>query len=591
MCRIFGSVEPAPGREVLDAMEPPLRAGGPDHYGLYLDDGAAIGHRRLSVIDLSERANQPMRFGDLVMSYNGEVYNYREIRRELEGEYTFTTQSDSEVVLKAFHKWGVEAAKRFRGMFAVAFWDRRRRSLTLIRDRAGVKPLYYARQGERFLFASELTAIARHPGFTPRLDPAAAGLYFQLGFVPAPYGIYAGSRKVEPGGWLEYREGQVRTGRYWRVEEADALPPLSGTEEELAEELEALLRESFRYRMVADVEVGIFLSGGVDSPLLASLLSRDYDLRSYTIGFRDPAHNEADIAARVARILGTRHTEYFFDLPDLLRILPRMPQLYDEPFADASMLPTYLVAELAGRDLKVVLSADGADELFWGYPSNFTGARRYARYRRMGWLRPLLAAVPHYKARRLSTLLGRDPMAYKLAERSRFLPGEFRTPPGALALPKCTERYEECAFRFDFRYFLTDDVLVKVDRSTMAHSLEAREPFLDHRIVEFARRLPAAFKYRDGETKYLLRRLLAKHLPEEIVRLPKRGFTVPLKRWLRDELRDEVMETVRGTPVLAELLPGVASVTETFYRTGRRTRELWLLYLFALWHRHHLEGR
>ncbi len=545
-----------------------LAPGGPDDYGFFASDLFSLGHRRLSIIDLSSHAKQPMGFEHLVMSYNGEVYNYQEIRKEL-SEYSFETSSDTEVILKAFHKWGIEAVHKFHGMFAIALWDRKERRLTLVRDRAGVKPLYYYFDGKHFIFASELKALILHPAVRRELDPKAAALYLQLGFVPDRFAIFENTAKLLPGHYLVYDGKEVRTAPYWRLPQKR----LEISYEEAKERTKELLARSFSYRMVSDVEVGLFLSGGIDSSLLASYLAKKRSLKTFTIGFGDARFDEAAIAAKTAKILGTEHHELTFEIEDLLALLPKIATIFDEPFGDSSALPTYLVAQLARRYVKVALSADGADELFGGYPLNFKNQKRFFWYQMLRFLRALLRKKRKYMATK-------DFWEYKLALRYRIYPDELKES-FFLERLECGELLE-CMFLFDFRYFLSDDVLVKVDRVTMANSLEAREPYLDHELIEFAFSLPLEYRHH----KKILRDLVEQELPH-LARLPKQGFSVPIKYWLRKELKEQVLDLLHSRSVLEDLVHKGPIVRE-FLRSGKRTNAIWLMYMFRLWEERYL---
>jgi asparagine synthase (glutamine-hydrolysing) len=548
-------------------MEVPLRPGGPDHYGKYIDDSVSLGHRRLAVIDPHPEANQPFVFEHLVMSYNGEVYNYKEIRKEL-GEYEFATDSDTEVVIKAFHKWGLKALDRFVGMFAIALWDKKERKLHLIRDRFGVKPLYYHHRANNFIFASELKGIAAHPRFVKAVDKKAAALFFQLGYIPTPHSIYENTHKLEPGTILTYDGKRVQKRRYYDFAHVLQKPLLS--EAEAREGLEPLLEEAFELRMVADVDVGVFLSGGIDSSLVSAILSRRHRLKTFTIGFDDPRFDESQVARQVALRIGSEHYEKRFGLQELLRTLPEMMEVFDEPFGDASALPTLLLSAFTARHVKVTLSADGADELFWGYPINFKWAARYPAMQRLRPIAPFLRRLPQKGLKKRGYLATDDFLAYKLATRYRFYPDETGEAYG-LEAPQ-SEDLLESLFLFDLRYFLIDDVLVKVDRASMAHSLEAREPFLDHRLAEFALRIPPSLK----QDKKILRDILAKYLPREVVERPKQGFSVPIKRWLFGELLRDV-ERVMERESIADEITGPVKFGP------RRYNELWYSYLFRLW--------
>lgn len=546
-----------------------LAPGGPDNYGFFESPEFSLGHRRLSIIDLSSEANQPMRFENLVISYNGEVYNYKEIQKEL-SEYTFTTSSDTEVILKAFHKWGVEAVHKFHGMFAIALYDTNQNKLTLIRDRAGVKPLYYYFDGKTFIFASEPKAVILHPAFQKRIDPKAAIFYFQLGFVPEPHSIFQNCHKLPAGHYLEFFDQKVVIKQYWDLPKEK----IDIGFEEAKEKTRELLQKSFEYRMVSDVDVGLFLSGGIDSSLLASFLSKKYPLKTFTIGFEDERFNEAKIAKATARKLGTQHHELYFGIDELLKLLPTVADIFDEPFGDSSSLPTFLVAKLAKEHVKVVLSADGADELFGGYPINFKNYKRYPLYKNLRFIQFLLRGKRKYMATS-------DYLRYKLATRYRIFPDELKQQIFFDEL-QCSELLD-CMFLFDFKHFLADDVLVKVDRVTMANSLEAREPYLDHELIEFAFSLPNELRFH----KRILRVLLEEELPQ-LSKLPKQGFSVPIKYWLRSKLKEQVLDLLHQTSFLDDLV-NKDKIVKQFYKSGKRTNAIWLMYMFRLWEERYMK--
>ncbi len=561
MCRIFGFT--GKNRTALECMSQRLAPGGPDSEGFFESDAISLGHRRLAILDLSSNASQPMEFDNLVISYNGEVYNFNELRKEL-GEYQFQTHSDTEVILKAFHKWGLDAVHRFHGMFAIALWDKRSQKLWLIRDRVGVKPLYYYYDGKVFIFASELKALLCHPKFERVINKKAVVAYLELGFVPAPLAIFEHTFKLLPGHYLEFDGTKTEIKQYWRLPKKK----ITISYEDAKDRTKKLLEKSFEYRMVSDVPVGVFLSGGIDSSLLASYLSKHYDLQTFTIGFYDKRFNEASIAKETAKKLGSKHHELYFGVDDLLELLPKITQIFDEPFGDSSALPTYLVAHLASQYVKVVLSADGADELFGGYPINFKNEKRFNFYKKLRFIRFILKQKRKYMATN-------DVWKYKLALRYRTFPDELFEHVD-LDRGECQDLME-CMFWFDFRYFLSDDVLVKVDRVTMANSLEAREPYLDHELIDFAFSLPDDFRYH----KKILRDLLRQELPQ-ISDLPKQGFSVPIKYWLRNELKEDVLQSLESPSILDEVVDK-KKIVKQFSQTGRRTNAVWLMYMFRLW--------
>jgi len=557
-----------------------LRHRGPDDGGVWLDEaaGLAFGHRRLSILDLSPAGHQPMLSADgrFCIAYNGEVFNHAELRAELEAEgCRFQGHSDTEIILEAMAIWGVEATvKRLIGMFAIALWDRRDRRLVLARDRLGIKPLYWGRFGGLWLFGSELKALRAHPDWTPRLHrPAIAG-FLRHNCVPAPLTAYERVFKLEPG-WLltieSEGEGEPVHTRYWdarEVAKAGIADRLQGSDAELADRLEALLKDAVGRRMVADVPVGAFLSGGIDSTVVAALMQAQApgQVRTFSVGFESGGFDEAPYAAAVARHLGTQHTELYATGQDALDIVPKLAEWFDEPFADSSQIPTYLVSALTRKHVTVALSGDGGDELFAGYNRHRLAARMgpflsavplslrkwagSALCRLPAGLDRRLAALPIPQAgdklRKLGGILSSedtDAMYRRLV--SHWEPGQLMpgTPEPDTVLFDRSLRHEipdpvERMQFLDLVTYLPDDILTKVDRASMAVALEARVPLLDHRLVEFSWRLPPDVKMRGGTGKWLLRQVLYRHVPKPLMDRPKMGFGVPLAEWLRGPLRD-----------------------------------------------------
>lgn len=608
MCGVAGSVRQgltaAEWQGTLRAMTEALRHRGPDDGDLWYDSAAGIGlgHRRLSVIDLSETGRQPMasRSGRYVVTYNGEVYNFHALRRKLvDHGVSFRGTSDTEVILAALEQWGVEEAiGRFIGMFAFGLWDREARALYLVRDRLGIKPLYYGWIDATFVFASELKALAALPEFAREIDRDALAMYLQHNCVPSPRSIYKGIFKLVPGCLLRLDAGSSRPSgdfspdpddpaaawkpvRYWsalRAAEDGGTNPLRVSEDEAVQEFDALLRDAVRQRMHADVPLGAFLSGGIDSSIVVAMMQAESTLpvRTFSIGFPETAYNEAEHAKRVAGRLGTEHSELYVDPGDALKIIPTLPAMFDEPFADSSQVPVALVCRLARRHVTVSLSGDGGDEVFAGYERYYWAK---AVWEKAGWIprgvrrtaaglvrvcgvrtwtalaerlsRVLPARLQRREAGeqlyRLADALGsRDPLELYLRLVSHWPNGAGLVRgarPVRTEFTRCldTTRLNDVLDRLmylDIVTYLPDDLLVKLDRASMAVGLEARTPLLDHRIVEFAWRLPHTLKTRDGQGKWLLRKLLARYLPVELFDRPKMGFGVPLGTWLRGPLRD-----------------------------------------------------
>ncbi len=565
------------------AMNDALRHRGPDDEGVWLDEeaGIALGQRRLSIIDLSPAGHQPMVSADgrFVMSYNGEVYSHEEMRGDLVARgIQFRGHSDTEVMLESFAAFGVEASvQRFIGMFAIALWDRKTRTLTLIRDRLGIKPLYWAKFGGLFMFGSELKALRAHPGWTPRINQAAVASFMRHNYIPAPHTIYEGVHKLEPGSILTLPwQGEPRITRFWdarAVTRHGLASQIDGSDEELTERLDVLLSDAVKRRMIADVPLGAFLSGGVDSSTVVALMQKasTRPVKTFTIGFDSKGFDEAPHAAAVAKHLGTEHTELTVTAKQALEVIPNLSEWYDEPFADSSQIPTYLVSAMTRRHVTVALSGDGGDELFAGYTRYHQGRRAWRslsilpRAVRSGiastltsvspdcWTR-LLSLVPQRlkpslpgdKLHKLASVLALpdgDALYRRLVthwEPSEVMPNVAETR-GVLwdssvqaEIPGLLERMQY----LDLVTYLPDDILTKVDRASMAVALEARVPLLDHRVVEFAWRLPQSAKVRAGKGKYLLRRLLDRYVPTELIERPKMGFGIPLAEWLRGPLRD-----------------------------------------------------
>lgn len=648
MCGIAGYLVRATlgesARPHLQAMTESIAHRGPDSSGCWIDAaaGVALGHRRLAVVDLSEAGAQPMTSasGRHVIVFNGEIYNHRDLRAELEaagGAPTWRGQSDTETLLAAIDAWGVgEAAARTVGMFAFAVWDREMRVLTLARDRLGEKPLYYGwqlRGGEAaFLFASELRALRTHPAFEGEVDRGALTLFMRHSYIPDPHTIFVGLSKLPPGclATVSVASPEPIVTRYWdgaAAAERWARDPLPADRPEaVIDALEALLRDAVARQMVADVPLGAFLSGGVDSSLVTALMQAQSSrpVRTFTVGFREPGFDEAGHAKRVAAHLGTDHTELYVGPETLLDVVSLLPQIYDEPFSDASQIPTYLVAQLARRRVTVALSGDGGDELFAGY-GRYRQAATFWRW--MGgapqFLRgagaAIVEAVPATAWARLAGFTGRggaadgaaaagqrihraagyarsrsldelhwrivshwtDPAA--LVARGREPPTVLRGAEPGLAGLGAVERM----MARDMLSYLPGDVMTKVDRAAMRVSLETRAPLLDHRVVEFALRIPVSLKLRNGASKWILRQVLHRHVPAAIVERPKMGFSVPIAAWLRGPLRPWAEELLEPTRLRDEgfLAPAVVGERWGQHVSGRFDWrfQLWNVLMFQSW--------
>jgi len=570
-----------------EAMSSRLLHRGPDGAGLWASpDGAvALAHRRLAIVDLSEAGRQPMvsASGRYVLTYNGEIYNHAALRDELPPQ-PWRGHSDTETLLACIERWGLETAlQKAVGMFALALWDQQTRCLSLARDRMGEKPLYYGFLGDRLLFGSELKALQADPSFRAEIDRGAVALLLRHNYIPAPHSIYRGVRKLPPGTVLHITQPRTvgEPQPYWSLKDVvqqGQCEPFTGSDAQATDMLEQLLGDAISLQSVADVPLGAFLSGGVDSSAVVALMQRRsaQPVRTFTIGFQEPEFNEAEYAMAVARHLGTEHTELYVSGRQALDVVPKLPTLYGEPFSDSSQIPTFLVSQMARQHVTVSLSGDAGDELFGGY-RHYDSARRL--WQRIGGMPGPLRALAAGTIRSLPPraweavggtvwpLLRRGEAPQRIGDRAHKL-AEMLQAPNREALYRLTlshqpwpERvvlgavepdtqlttsaawppqaeFEERMMFLDQVSYLPDDILVKVDRAAMGVSLETRVPMLDHRLVEFAWRLPLNMKRRDGVNKWLLREVLYRHVPRALIDRPKRGFAVPLGEWLRGPLRD-----------------------------------------------------
>jgi asparagine synthase (glutamine-hydrolysing) len=606
---------------------------GPDDSGIWVEReaGLVLAHRRLAIVDLSAAGHQPMlsHSGRMVIAYNGELYNSADLRRELEGAGAardWRGHSDTETLIEAIEHWGVVGAlERSNGMFAFASWDRQERTLTLARDRLGEKPLYYGRAGRDFVFGSELKALVAHPDFVGTIDDAALSQFLRHSFVPAPLSIWRGISKLPPAHYLEVRAGGTEVGEpipYWdlrNVAERGAAAPLADTPE-LTDRLEVLLKDAVLRRMVADVPLGAFLSGGIDSSAIVALMQAQSPrpVRTFTIGFGEKEHDEAEHAAAIARHLGTDHTELYVRAGEALDLVPSLPEIWDEPFADASQIPTYIVSKLAREHVTVSLSGDAGDELFAGYKRYFIGQRMNEWAKRApGPVRRLAAgALAAPKSARMVAAMekfGAAGRGLNLADRLSKVALLLReeTPAGIhsrlLSNPVAPEQllaagrgadfaartvpdfadFREWMMCADTLGYLPDDILVKLDRASMAVSLESRVPLLDHRLVELAWRIPMSAKMKGGVGKRILRDVLYRHVPQALVDRPKKGFSAPIETWLRGPLRDWAEALLDPTLLRDEGYFEIATVRRIWDEHVRGARRwhntLWPVLMFQAW--------
>lgn len=644
MCGIAGFLHHVGGDSArhVNNMSAVLVHRGPDDAGHWVDtaDGIALAHRRLSILDLSPAGHQPMQSasGRYVIAFNGEIYNHLAIRKDLESAGhapAWRGHSDTETMLAAIEAWGIEPAlKGFVGMFAIALWDRTDRVLFLARDRLGEKPLYYGWWNGTFLFGSELKSLRAYPGFGAEIDRGALALFMRHNCVPEPYSIYHGIRKLVPGTFVAMPLGQKgvmpQPKTYWSarvVAEEGVRGVLACTEDQAVDELDRLLRVSVAGQMLSDVPLGAFLSGGIDSSTVVALMQAQSHrpVRTFTIGFHEKGYNEATHAKAVAAHLGTDHTELYVTPDEAMAVIPRLPALYDEPFADSSQIPTFLVAALARRHVTVALSGDGGDELFGGYNRYFWGQRAWRRISAIpgparataAWLmrslspetwdgiyrvvepiipRRLRVGRPGANLHKLADAMGvRGPEELYIRLASHWeSPGsvvrDSREPATAVtdraqwaSLPSAWEHM----MYLDLVTYLPGDILVKVDRAAMGVSLETRVPMLDHRVIEFAWRVPLKWKIRDGQGKWLLRRVLYKYLPRDLVDRPKMGFGVPVDSWLRGPLREWAAALLAPDRLRREGFFDPAPIEEKWqqHQSGAQnwSYHLWDVLMFQAW--------
>jgi len=612
--------------------------GGPDDAGIYveIDKGLALGHRRLSIIDLSELGRQPMEFDNLVITYNGEIYNFQEIKEEVKNEgYNFRSQTDTEVILKLFDKYGYNSIDKFRGMFAFAIWDRKKEELILCRDRVGVKPLYWYYKDGLFMFSSELKAFHKHPNFHKELDENALMLFLKYGYINAPFSIFKNTYKVEPGCFVKVdKSGKINKYKYWDIQ--DFMINNSKTkaqinemnENEIIEKMENILIDSFKLRLVSDVPVGVFLSGGIDSSLITALLQKELStpLKTFTIGFKEKEYNEANWANQIANYLKTEHTQVYCSPDEAQNIIQRLPEIFDEPFGDSSAIPTLLVSQLARSSVKVALSGEGGDEQFCGY-HRYRTINRIMQFTDISVLQPykyilrlfkpelafsiynklnfLLPKWDNFKDRYikfLNVLKEKEKVSIYDISNSFYLLDDLKKL--GLDINKLnTTRLDLIIQKFganlngfsnlslmmliDLISYLPDDILVKLDRASMSVSLEGREPLLDNKILEFSSLLPLKFKLQHGSSKYILKKILYKYIPKNLLDRPKQGFSVPINYWFKKELKDLYCEYLNKDRIARDGIFDAKQVEKLLNQylndEGINYHKIWFLFTFQQW--------
>ncbi|MES2566573.1 MAG: asparagine synthase (glutamine-hydrolyzing) [Bacteroidota bacterium] len=629
MCGIAGFIDftKVSSKELLQKMTDALIHRGPDgsDYEFFQDNNYSIGlgHRRLAVIDLSETGKQPMRFENLWITFNGEVYNFQEIKKELEKlNHEFTGHSDTEVILHAFKEWGIKCIDRFIGMFAFVIYDFEKEEITCVRDRAGVKPFFYFWNDGLFLFASELKAFYQHTNFNKEINLDAVAAFMQFGNVPTPHCIFNNCFKLKPGHYLnlKLKTKHLELKKYWDVYDSYNKPKLDISFEEAKVETGKILKSAFDYRMVSDVPVGIFLSGGYDSSLLTAILQKDRSerLKTFTIGVPDIGLNEAEYAKDVAKHLGTEHYEYTCSQKEALELIDDLPHYYDEPFADSSAIPTTMVCKMAKKQVTVALSADAGDEIFAGY-NRYDYLMRYGKKLNQipSFLRSVsVGAMNVIPAEKIPVLKNK----YNFSNRYEKLKGLLKDPSPKNMMLNLSRQYSDdqlknlLAFPFnnletyylsedlkkqfysplaymmaiDYQTYLVDDILQKVDRASMSASLEGREPFLDHRIIEWAAQLPDDFKYYKGSKKYILKEITNQYLPKTLMDRPKQGFAIPIDNWLTSELKEKVFYYLNDQKMEQQgifNLDFIQKLKHDFY-SGKKelAQKLWYILMFQMWY-------
>ena len=630
MCGISGFIDfnNQSTQNILHVMTDAMAHRGPDGGGYEFFQNqtcqVGLGHRRLSIIDLTETGKQPMQFQHWWMTFNGEVYNYQEIKKELDSlGHQFIGNSDTEVMLHAYAEWGIQCVHRFIGMFAFVIYDTQKQVVICVRDRAGVKPFFYYWNEGLFLFTSELKAFHQHPHFKKEINTDAVAAFMQYGNVPTPHCIFKHCYKLKPGHVLTFnmQHATFDISKYWDVYDSYNKPKLDISFNEAKVETEKLLQSAFDYRMVSDVPVGVFLSGGYDSACVTSLLQKNAStkLKTFTIGVADIGLNEAPFAKEIAKHLGTDHHEYECTEKDALELINELPYYYDEPFADSSAIPTTLVCKMAKKQVTVALSADGGDEIFAGY-------NRYDYMMKHG---KLLNALPSFVNKGMAGMMDLVPADYIPILRNKYnfhnryekLKGLLKDPSHKNVMLSLSQQFNEKQLKelvlkkyepletaylsgsltnssysplaymmaIDYQTYLVDDILQKVDRASMTVSLEGREPFLDHRIIEFVAQLPDNFKYHKGIKKHILKEITHQYIPKVMMDRPKTGFAIPIEKWLSTDLKEQVLYYLNRQTIQSEGIfhpEQVDKLVVDFYNGKKEyATKIWYLLMFEMWYK------
>lgn len=626
MCGITGFLDykKQTSESTLREMTDVLKHRGPDDSGYEIFENAnysiGLGQRRLSILDLSPLGHQPMLFEQVVINFNGEIYNFREIRNELIiNGYSFNSESDTEVLIKGYHCWGLKMLQKLTGMFSISLYDKKLQKLFLIRDRAGVKPLYYFSNDNILLFGSELKALYKHPHFVKEIDINSVALFLQFSYIPGPHTVFKNTFKLQPGHILtiDLSTSEKTISKYWDVFDYYNKEKLELSDSEAILETDKLLKKAYEYRMVADVPVGIFLSGGYDSSSVAALLQtgRTERLKTFTIGFHENEFNEAPEAKKIAEYLGTDHTEWYLTSKEAAGVLPLIPEIYDEPFADNSTVPTVLVSKLASKQVKVALSADGGDEIFGGY-HKFNQAKKLAGNipvpiqkilsGTMSLINP--EHIPVFRSKynfstrfeKMKLIWAKNDPVQAVKYISQYITeSEVEK---LLAKPFCkyhtafedgkllTKKHDiiNNLLAIDYKTFLVDNNLVKVDRATMSVGLEGREPMIDHQLIEFVAQLPSSFKIRDGINKWILKEIVHQYIPKSLMERPKKPFIAPLMEWFRKDLEEQLCYYLSEKSLSKSGIFAIGPVIKLRddYLKGKKVnyQKLWQILVFQLWY-------
>lgn len=626
MCGIVGFLDKNKNIDILNNMLKIQSYRGPDDSGVYFDEKSGIhfGHNRLSIQDLTSHGHQPFISDckNYVMVFNGEVYNFKSIKNELkELGYKFISNSDTEVILYSYKQWGIKCIDKFIGMFAFSILDKIKNKLTLVRDRAGVKPLYYYTDEDQFIFSSEIKSFHKHPKFKKEQNLEVLPYFFQFGYIPAPYTIFKNCFKLEAGHYLEYdiKKSKFKITKYWDVNDFYLQEKNSKNEDDIKNDIEKILNDAINLRMVSDVPVGVFLSGGYDSSLVASILAKKQGtkINTFTIGFDDEKYNEAKHAKTIAEYLGTNHTEYYMKNSDMLDLVEKLPFYYDEPFGDSSALPTMIVSNLAKQSVTVALSADGGDEAFCGY-SKYFFLNKFQNIFSNSFKREVLkTGLNLINSNSIEYINEKLPKKLKQTN----IKDKYNKFQRAINSDRLEEMFENASsyvdkkeikkflyiskneklfkkwqnignieflnqmMACDYKLFMNDDVLTKVDRATMSVSLEGREPLLDHRIIEYMARVPLEIKYKNNQGKYLLRQVLYKYLPKDLVDKPKSGFQIPINEWLRGELKSLVIKYLGNTKLDKNIfdIEEINLLKKRFFAGEDIGTTIWFILMYQMW--------